>query len=202
MASSAKPPKGVILQPNVAIHVSRRERRGRDSSPNLPGGRDVGHLLKPVLIILIVLCALAGLLLLAVNWRLAAVESGRGSLDRVDGARDVFDDWIRPMIYVVGSAAAVLLATWMSHHPIRRRPSPRKGLVLAGIIGFAIATLIGAVIGGETVSAARGSNLAAIASFLFLAGSALVMLTELSVEPAAVSGSARPIPDHHYLPEL
>jgi len=200
MASSAEHPTDIVLQPTVATHVSRRELRRRSTTPvDRPSGPDVGHLLKPVLVILIVLAASAALVLIVVNWRLAAVEDGRGSLARVDGARDMFDGWIRPMIYVVGTAAAVLSAIWVRHNPARRQPNMRKILVVAGIVGFVAATLIGALIGGETLDAARRANLAAIASFMLLAGSCLVMLTELRVESAPDPVGVVPDADHNYL---
>jgi hypothetical protein len=167
-----------------------------------PSGRDVGHLLTPVLVILIVLAAAAALVLIVVNWRLAAVEDGRGSLARVDGARDAFDGWIRPMVYLVGTSAAILSATWVRYNPMRRRPNTRKIMVVAGIVGFVAATLIGAVIGGETLDAARRANLAAIASFMLLAGSCLVMLTELRGESAPDPAGVVPDQDHNYLPGL
>ena len=202
MAAPAKPPTDIVLQPTVATHVSRRELRAPGSPPSPTRGRDVGHLLKPVLIILIVLCALAALVLLVVNWRLAAVDTGRGSLDRVDGARDVFDDWIRPMAYLVGTSAAVLTAAWVRHIPSRREPTVRRVLIVAGLAGFVAATLVGAVIGGETLDAARRANLAAIASFLFLAGGCLVMFSELQVEPAEASDGVVPGSSQNYLQEL
>lgn len=201
MAAPAKPPTDIVLQPTVATHVSRRELRAQGSSPSRSSGRDVGHLLKPVLAILIVLCASAALVLLVVNWRLAAVETGGGSLDRVDGARDVFDEWIRPLTYLVGTSAAVLSAAWVRHSTSRREPSVRRILIVAGVAGFAAATLVGAAIGGETLDAARRANLAAIASFLLLAGSCLVMLTELRVESVAAPGGVVPDADQNYLQE-
>jgi peptidoglycan/LPS O-acetylase OafA/YrhL len=201
MATSAKPPTDIVLQPTVATHVSRRELMARGAMPaGRPSGRDVGHLLKPVLVILIGLAATAALVLLVVNWRLAAFEDGRGSIARVDGARDAFDGWIRPMIYLVGTAAAILTATWARQNPARRQPNMRKILVVAGIVGFVAATLIGALIGGETSDAARRANLAAIASFLMMAGSCLVMLNEVRVEPSSPSADVVPDPHHNYLP--
>ncbi len=203
MAPSAEPPTGIVLQPTVATHVSRRELRARGTKPiGRPSGRDVGHLLKPVLFILIGLAAAAAVVLLVVNWRLAAVDDGRGSLARVDGARDAFDEWIRPMIYLVGTAAATLAATWVRHSPARRQPNMRKILVAAGLVGFIAATLIGALIGGETLDAARRANLAAIASFLMLAGSCLVMLAEIRAEPTSLPADAVSVADHNYLPGL
>jgi hypothetical protein len=96
--------------------------------------------------------------------------------------------------------------------PDRRTPTIRTSLVVAGIGGFAAATLTGALIGGETVDAARRANLAAIASFFMLAASCLIMLTELrtqQLDPAGggPTGGARADGDqaagvHNYRPLL
>lgn len=200
MATPAKPPKDVVLQPTLATHVSGRELRAHRGPPPPPPGRDVGRLLEPVLVILIVLCAVAALVLLVINWRLTAVGEGRGSLARVDGARDVFDRWIRPMIYLVGTAAAILAVAWVRDHPARREPHVRRVLIVTGVVGFAVATVVGALIGGETLDAARRANLAAIASFLLLAASCLVALTELQVSQGEIKAAAVPDSSSKYLP--
>lgn len=201
MVSPAKPPKDIVLQPTVVTHVSGRELRVRAEPHPPPSGRDVGRLLGPVLVILIVLCAAAALVLLVVNWRLTAAGEGRGSLARVDGARDVFDRWIRPMIYVVGTAAAVLSVAWVRHHPTHREPNARRVFIVVCVIGFAVATVLGALIGGETLNAARRANLAAVASFLLLAGSCLVALTELQISSNGIRTRVVTDPGQNYLPE-
>lgn len=200
MATPAKPPKDVVLQPTLVTHVSGRDLRLRAEPQPPPSGRDIGRLLRPVLVILIVLCAAAALVLLVVNWRLTAVGEGRGSLARVDGARDVFDRSIRPMIYLVGTTAAILAVAWVRHHPVRREPHVRRVLIVAGVVGFAVATVVGALIGGGTLNAARRANLAAIASFLLLAASCLVALTELRVSQDEIKAAAVPGSRSNYLP--
>jgi hypothetical protein len=200
MATSAEPEKDVVLQPTVVTHVSGRELRLRAEPQPPPSGRDIGRLLRPVLVILIVLCAAAALVLLVVNWRLTAVDEGRGASARVDGARDVFDRWIRPMIYLVGTAAAILAVAWARSHTARRKPRVRRVLIVAGVVGFAVATVIGALIGGETLNTARRANLAAVASFLLLAASCLVALTELRVSQDEIQAAAVPDSRSSYLP--
>jgi len=200
MATPAKPPRDVVLQPTLVTHVSGRELRLRAEPQPPPSGRDVGRLLGLVLVILIVLCAAAALVLLVVNWRLTALGEGRGSLARVDGARDVFDRWIRPMIYLIGTAAAILTVAWVRHQPAHRERRVRRVFIVAGLVGFAVATVVGALIGGETLNAARRANLAAIASFLLLAASCLVALAELQVSSEEIQAAAVRDSSSNYLP--
>ena len=76
----------------------------------------------------------------------------------------------------------------------------RRVFIVAGVVGFAVATVVGALIGGETLNAARRANLAAIASFLLLAASCLVALTELRVSSDEIQAAAVQDSGSNYLP--